>query len=78
MGGNQSASVAGFRTDRAEHIQIIVLSLSNCPRTAADARPDASERAVLAKAGLILVIAQDAFVWMSGLESGKSFGQVFF
>jgi hypothetical protein len=33
---------------------------------------------VLAKAGLILVIAQDAFVWMSGLESGKSFGQVFF
>lgn len=76
--GDQAAGVAGFGTDRAEDIQIVILRLPDRARPRADPRPDTCDRAVLSEAGLVLVIAQDALVRMGSADLCQLFGQLFF
>jgi len=50
----ESGTVAGLGTNRRQNIEIIVLSLPDGPRPRADRRPDACQRALLAKASFVL------------------------
>lgn len=78
MRRDQTAGVAGFRANRAEDIQIVILRLPDRAGPGADPRPDAGDRAVLSEASLVLVVAQDTLIRMGSADLSQPLGQLFF
>jgi len=75
---DQAAGVAGFGTDGAKDVQIVILRLPDRPRPRADPRPDPRDCAVLSEARFVLVIAQDPLIGMGRANLSQFFGQIFF
>ena len=78
MRADQAAGVAGLRAHGAEDVQIVVLGLADRPRPRADFGPYAADGAVLAEAGFVLIVDQQAFVGVGRFELIQTFGQFFF
>jgi len=74
---DQAAGVSSLRADGAEDIQIVILRLSDRPRTRADPGPHAGNRAVLSEAGFVLVVDQQTLVGMGRFELIQTLGQFF-
>ena len=77
-GRDQPAGVAGLGAHGAEDIEIIVLGLADRPRPRAHLGPHARDRAVLAEAGLVLVVGQDALARVGGPDLASFSGNSFF
>jgi hypothetical protein len=75
---DQARGLAGFRAYGGKHIQVVILVLLDGPGTRADFGPHPRERAVLAEAGLILVVRDEALVGVGRLDLGQRLGEFFF
>ena len=74
----QSFRLARFRTDRADHPQILVLHLSHRRGTRTGRSPDTGQRPLLPEASFVLEEDAESLLGVLLLDFRELFGQLFF